>query len=123
MDSYKGGVTMACLRCGKKTDENQIFCPECLEIMEKQPVKPDTPIQIPNRASRSLQKRTSAVISHRNSKKLRWLRSPVLWLVILAVLLAAALALCICIMLQLTPEWVNETLFGDTAYQLITKKP
>lgn len=115
---------MTCLRCGRKTDENQIFCQECLEVMEKQPVKPDTPIQIPNRFGRTVQKRTNAKnITKKGEKKLFRLRSAIFWLVLLAIVLAAALALCICVMLQLTPEWVNDLLLGDSAYQLIVKQP
>lgn len=40
---------MACLKCGKKTKEEQIFCPRCLEGMEAYPVKPDVHVQLPNR--------------------------------------------------------------------------
>ena len=49
---------MACLKCGKKTKEDEVFCPECLEIMENYPVKRDIYIQLPNRPS-SPQKRSS----------------------------------------------------------------
>ena len=40
---------MACLKCGKKTKDEQSFCPRCLEVMENYPVKPDVHIQLPNR--------------------------------------------------------------------------
>jgi len=38
-----------CMRCGKDTQDRDVFCPECLEEMERYPVKPGTVIQIPVR--------------------------------------------------------------------------
>ena len=40
---------MSCLKCGKKTTEEQCFCRRCLEGMEAYPVKPDVHVQLPNR--------------------------------------------------------------------------
>ena len=42
---------MSCLRCGRETDENQVFCKLCLEDMEKHPVKPGTSVQLPSRSA------------------------------------------------------------------------
>lgn len=39
---------MACLRCGRKTEEGSVFCPECLDAMKEYPVKPGTVVQIPS---------------------------------------------------------------------------
>ena len=38
---------MNCVKCGKDTTENNVFCPECLAQMADYPVKPGTPVQIP----------------------------------------------------------------------------
>ena len=38
---------MGCMKCGKDTQANQIFCADCLSEMEKYPVKPNTVVQIP----------------------------------------------------------------------------
>ena len=38
---------MACIKCGKETDQNQAFCDSCLEVMEQYPVKPDVVVQLP----------------------------------------------------------------------------
>ena len=38
-----------CLRCGKETGEKSVFCPDCLEEMDRYPVKPGTLIHIPVR--------------------------------------------------------------------------
>ena len=40
---------MSCLKCGKKTTDEQSFCRQCLEVMEQYPVKPDIRVQLPNR--------------------------------------------------------------------------
>ena len=40
---------MNCLKCGKKTGKTEAFCQECMEVMERYPVKPGTVAQIPNR--------------------------------------------------------------------------
>ena len=49
---------MACMKCGKKTKEDQVFCTECLEVMAAYPVKRDIHIQLPNRPVRPVQKRS-----------------------------------------------------------------
>ena len=45
----KGVLTLYCMKCGKRTGKTQVFCDECLAVMEKYPVKPDVAIQLPKR--------------------------------------------------------------------------
>ena len=40
---------MECLKCGKATEDNQVFCSECLEDMANYPVNTSTAIHIPIR--------------------------------------------------------------------------
>lgn len=40
---------MSCMKCGKEVSAGQVFCDECLLEMEKYPVKPGTPVLLPNR--------------------------------------------------------------------------
>ena len=40
---------MNCLKCGRETAAEQIFCLECQAEMEKYPVKPGTVVQLPQR--------------------------------------------------------------------------
>ena len=40
---------MNCLRCGRETTKQQVFCDACLEYMSRQPVKSDAPLYLPNR--------------------------------------------------------------------------
>ena len=44
-----GGVAMNCMKCGRKYDSDQAFCPHCLDQMAKNPVRPDVIINLPNR--------------------------------------------------------------------------
>ena len=82
---------MSCMKCGKDTDDGQLFCAGCLEKMEAYPVKPDVHIQLPNRSvegqgkkqprkERSVPKEVQISVLRRQN---RWL-----WVVILALLLA-----------------------------------
>ena len=38
---------MNCLKCGKETQEKQVFCDSCLAVMATYPVKPDVAITLP----------------------------------------------------------------------------
>ena len=37
---------MACLKCGKETQEGQVFCHDCKSVMGQYPIKPGTPVHI-----------------------------------------------------------------------------
>lgn len=43
---------MQCIKCGRDTENNQVFCPECLASMDQAPIKPGTPVSIPKRPAR-----------------------------------------------------------------------
>ena len=100
---------MSCIRCGKEANVDQVFCAECLADMERHPVKPGTPIQLPNREDRSTIKRTSfKLAASKWQDKIFRLKYTIFWLIVIIVLLAAALALAMCMLLQITPAWVDE---------------
>ena len=40
---------MNCMKCGKTTTNEQVFCDDCLQVMAKHPVKPGTPVYLPQR--------------------------------------------------------------------------
>ena len=48
---------MNCMKCGKETAENQVFCESCLKDMGKYPVNPGTPVHIPSRKERDQDKK------------------------------------------------------------------
>lgn len=43
---------MQCMKCGRDTEDNAVFCPECLGVMGRYPVKPGTIVQLPVRPRR-----------------------------------------------------------------------
>lgn len=53
---------MYCLRCGKETPEEHVFCESCLQAMEQYPVKPGIPVQLPNRPVAAPSKKTGKKI-------------------------------------------------------------
>lgn len=111
---------MSCMRCGKETDESQVFCAECLADMERHPVKSGTPIQLPHRPNRAAVKRASfQLAASKWQDRIFRLKYIMFWLIVLIVLLTAALVLCICMLLQVTPEWINELFFENQAVQSV----
>lgn len=82
---------MSCLRCGKETTNEQLFCADCLAQMDRQPVKPGTPVYIPHRSHeeplKQIRKRRAATPEERLkvSKTLnQWLVAAVAVLTILS---------------------------------------
>jgi len=53
-----GGEAMQCLKCGKETKNEQVFCNQCLAVMERYPVKPDVHIPLPKSADRDIPKKS-----------------------------------------------------------------
>lgn len=49
---------MNCMKCGRETVNEQIFCDLCLEEMERYPVRPGTVILLPQRRHDSVTKKT-----------------------------------------------------------------
>ena len=50
---------MQCLKCGKETKNEQVFCSQCLAVMETYPVKPDVHVQLPKHANREIPKKSA----------------------------------------------------------------
>ena len=45
---------MHCLRCGRETEDQQVFCQTCLNYMALHPVKSDTPVYLPIRKEKEV---------------------------------------------------------------------
>ena len=43
---------MDCMKCGRRTQEKNVFCPDCLADMAKYPVKSDIPVILPQRKTK-----------------------------------------------------------------------
>lgn len=50
---------MYCLKCGKDTQQDQVFCDSCLQTMEAYPVKPGTVVNLPKQDPMAAAKKSS----------------------------------------------------------------
>lgn len=50
---------MNCMKCGREIALGQVFCKECLTVMEQYPIKPDTQVLLPNRSAMAASRRSS----------------------------------------------------------------
>lgn len=107
---------MACMKCGREIPPTQVFCDECLKEMEKYPVKPGTPINLPNRSAVPPLRRRRFRPARREAERIVSLRRAVVWLSVVCILLLGALALSVLANLQLLgfpdihilPEFISE---------------
>jgi len=87
---------MNCMKCGRETPSEQVFCEDCLLEMEKYPVKPGTVVLLPRRRDSSAAKKTAKrrVISLEEQVKLLKKRAKNLTiaLAVCLLLLAAGIA-------------------------------
>jgi len=84
-----------CMKCGRDIEEGQVFCSNCLEEMQKYPVKPNTAVQLPHREAASPKKaaakrRQPPTTEEKLQTSRKFLRRIlVLWLITLALLIAS----------------------------------
>ena len=92
----RGGIVLSCLKCGRDIEEGQVFCPECLAVMAKYPVKPNIAIQLPHRKDGHIPKKVH--VKRRQPPKpeekiqamKKWMRFLLtMWLITLLLLIAA----------------------------------
>ena len=86
---------MNCMKCGRETEESQVFCPGCLEEMARYPVKPDVIVNLPDRKNSLPKKpaphkrtRTPEEQISRLKKRNRQLSAVLCLMVVLAAVLA-----------------------------------
>ena len=49
---------MNCLRCGRETQDDHVFCESCRQEMEKYPVRPGTAVMLPRKREEAVIKKT-----------------------------------------------------------------
>ena len=87
---------MNCLRCGRETKDDHVFCDDCLQSMEKYPVRPGTAVILPRNketaASRKSKRHTPQVTADqiRKLKKQRFILFILVVLLTLVLISAAA---------------------------------
>lgn len=91
---------MHCLKCGKETKDNQVFCEGCLASMEQYPVKPGTPVQLPNKEPQAAKKQTSRRSAPSQEEQLAFLKKLVVRLLLAMSVLLVLLALTVSMLLH-----------------------
>ena len=88
---------MECMKCGRNIEPGSVFCDSCLESMEKYPVKPGTPINLPRRTGSTAKKSSPRRrnLSHEEllTVQRRTIRNLRIAIVCLVICLAAAITM------------------------------
>lgn len=78
---------MHCIKCGKETKGSDVFCQDCLLVMQTQPVKPGTAVHIPSRpVSKKAPSRKKVLSPEEQVVKLRKQIRKLVWAVIALIL-------------------------------------
>jgi len=83
---------MKCLRCGRETASDHVFCDTCIQIMDQYPVNPSTPVILPKRTETVSARKTSRRKAIPLDEQVVLLRSRIR---LLFILLTAMTLLCI----------------------------
>ncbi len=92
---------MNCIKCGSKVSEGQVFCDECLQDMERHPVKPGTPVILPSRPAATTAKRRHAKKPRKPEEQIHMLKNVIMWLMLVLAVTLLLLSLCISMLVQL----------------------
>ena len=85
---------MNCMKCGRETENEEVFCRNCLQIMEKYPVRPGTVVLLPRRRESTI-KKTVKRHSVSAEEQVKVLRKRLLVMLFFFVLCIAAMLLMI----------------------------
>ena len=108
---------MQCLRCGRETEDERVFCFLCESIMVKQPVKPNTVVTIPERSVRA---RTAIVRKPaRVEEDTDHLHRTILQLRLWVCMLMAALMLCVGVLTWQELSRAREPVIGENYSSII----
>ena len=91
---------MNCLKCGRETPGEQVFCENCLQTMEKYPVQPGIAVKLPQRKESTVIRRAPKRRTVSPEEQIKVLKTRVIRLSILLFLAAA-------IIIFLTPAAIS----------------
>ena len=101
---------MACMKCGKNTEDERVFCAHCLEVMNAYPVQSDAHIQLPARnASAAPKKQPRKGRMDSKDARIAAQRAQIRWLWVVVV----ALVLAVAVLLLRSPEVLAEDKVGQ----------
>ena len=108
---------MQCLRCGRETEDGQVFCFLCESVMVKHPVKPNTVVTIPERSVRA--RTAPARKPARTDEDTDHLRRTILQLRLWVCMLMAALMLCVGVLTWQELSRAREPVIGENYSSII----
>lgn len=106
---------MKCLKCGTVITSDQVFCETCLTDMERHPVKPGTPIVLPNRPERPAGK-TAHKRVRKPDEQIANLRGFIFWLLLLIVALGTALTVTVFMLISAIEEVEQAALLASRLF-------
>lgn len=93
---------MNCIKCGVEMKSAGVFCPKCLEGMEKDPVQENVVVQLPVRpASAPAKKKQKRQRFEKPEDQIRHLKSQLRWTYLVLAVSLAAFALTAVMLLQM----------------------
>lgn len=92
---------MNCIKCGVTMKEEGLFCPKCLEGMEKDPVQENVVVQLPVRPVQTqVKKKQKRQRYEKPEDQIRHLKSQLRWTYLVLAVTLAAFALTAVMLLQ-----------------------
>ena len=83
---------MNCIKCGRELEEGQVFCEECLEVMERDPVKITAPVVIPSQPVKKPNYRRPVVNPEEEVKRLLYVNQNLIMALVLVSIAAVLFA-------------------------------
>ena len=108
---------MNCMKCGVEIHEDQVFCADCLKLMEAYPVDPGTPVHIPKRPVRSVDKKAREL---KPQEQIAALKRVIRWMLLTIGVLTVAVALLASLLLYRLNEPKPQPITGRN-YTAVTK--
>ena len=84
---------MNCMKCGRETENEAVFCQECLLEMQKYPVRPGIVVQLPRRKENASLKKLSKRHAQSTDEQIKTLRKAVNLLMLLLIMCITAIIL------------------------------
>ena len=76
---------MYCMKCGREVEGEQVFCPECLELMEQEPIAIRTSVKIPRQPLKNNRPRRPVVYLEEEVRRLERSNDRMrIWILLLA---------------------------------------
>ena len=95
---------MPCIKCGRKLDEGKTFCPNCLNEMDQYPVKPGTPVLLPQYSQQTPEKPREKKREIKPEEQIQQLKSANRWLKLVTVALLVGFGLLAVLLLILLDD-------------------